>query len=148
MRFFWHINLYYINYREIPDLNQFTLPLSNPEGITLSCLPKEKELKCETDRIINQSLISIEETIINEGDNDLFMIESFSSNEKINCGNALFNKTEKKLLNNIFFRQVSHFKKVDNLNQIYFNLITIVSEKYSSGYNVNLKMIVPINQKK
>ena len=105
------------------------------------------ELKCETNRNINQSTINIEETMIKEGNNDLFIIESFSSNEKINCSNALLKKAEKKLLNSIFFRQVSHFKKVDNLNQIYFNLILIVSEKYSSGYNINLKMNIPINKK-
>ena len=92
-------------------------------------------------------MISIEETIIKDGDKDLFMIESYSSNIQINCANALIIKTKKKLSNNNFFRQVSHFKKVDNLNQIYFNLILIVSEKYSSGFNVDLKMNVPINKK-
>ena len=132
---------------EFPHLNQFALPLINPEGITLSCQLKEIELKCQTDRIINQILISIGETIIKEEDKDLFIVESFSSKEKINCSNALVNKIKEKLSNNFFFRQVSHFKKDDNLYQIFFNLITIVSEKYTSGYNVNLKMNVPINKK-
>ena len=36
----------------ILNLNQFTLPLINPEGITLSCQHKEIELKCQTNRII------------------------------------------------------------------------------------------------
>ena len=91
-------------------------------------------------------MIRIDETIIKDGDKDLFMIESFSSNIQINCANALIIKTKKKLSNNNFFRQVSHFKKVDNLNQILFNLILIVSEKYSSGFNVQLKMNVPIKK--
>ena len=36
----------------ILNLNQFTLSLINPEGITLSCQHKEIELKCQTYRII------------------------------------------------------------------------------------------------
>ena len=132
---------------EIPDLNKFTLPLINPEGITLSCQLKGIELKCETDRIINQNLISFGETIIKEEDKDLFIIESFSSKVQINCANALLEKTREKLSKNTFFRQVSHFKKDDKLNQIFFNLIAIVSQKYSSGYKAELKMNVPINNK-
>ena len=85
-------------------------------------------------------MISIGETIIKEDDKDLFIIENFSSKEQINCSNALVKKTKEKLSKIIFFRQVNHFKKDDNLNQIFFNLITIVSEKYSSWYNAELKM--------
>ena len=77
-------------------------------------------------------MISIGETIIKEDDKDLFIIENFSSKEQINCSNALVEKIKEKLSKIIFFRQVNHFKKDDNLNQIFFNLITIVSEKYSS----------------
>jgi len=132
---------------EVPDLNQFTLPLINPEEIILSCQLKGIKLKYQSDRIINQNLVSIEEAIKEEENKDLFIIENFSSKDIINYTNALVKRTKEKLSNNIFFRQVSHFKKDDNLNQIFFNLITIVSEKSSSGYNVELKMNVTINKK-
>ena len=92
-------------------------------------------------------MISIGETIIKEEDKDLFIIESFSSKVQINCANALLKKTREKLSKNTFFRQVSHFKKDDKLNQIFFNLIAIVSQKYSSGYKAELKMNVTINNK-
>ena len=92
-------------------------------------------------------MVSIEEAIKEEENKDLFIIENFSSKEIINYTNALVKRTKEKLSNNIFFRQVSHFKKDDNLNQIFFNLITIVSEKSSSGYNAELKMNVTINKK-
>ena len=64
-------------------------------------------------------MISIGETIIKEEDKDLFIIERFSSKEQINCTNALVKKTKEKLSKLIFFRQVSYFKKNDNLNQIF-----------------------------
>ena len=73
------------------------------------------------------------------------VIESFESKEQINCANALIGKASNKYSVNTTFRQVSHFQKNDQDYSFSFYLITIMSESYNKGYQLNLKMNLRIN---
>ena len=123
---------------------QFKLPLAKPEGITLSCTLNGIQLECEVDRLLS-STISINETTIQQENEDIMVIESFESKEQINCANALIEKASNKYSVNTTFRQVSHFQKNDQDYSFSFYLITIMSESYNKGYQLNLKMNLRIN---
>jgi len=125
---------------------ELILPLTYPEGVTLSCTLDGNEMECEVDRIIGGNTIILNETVIKEGNEEVLLIESYFSEEQVKCANAFLMKAVNKLFVNIYFRQVSHFKKNDQENSFSFYLITLVSEAYNKGHELNLKMDVIINE--
>ena len=128
---------------ESSNYEKFTLPLSEPSGISLSCSLAENQLDCETDRVINGK-ITIEATNITEGKNTLILKE-YSSEETIKCANALNEKAKNKLKVNISFRQVSHFETNSQSNSFSFYLITLISEALAKDFSLKLKMLMDIS---
>ena len=125
---------------------EFTLPLIYPEGVTLSCTLDGNEMECEVDRIIGGNTIIINETLIKERNEEVLLIESFFSEEQVNCANAFLMKAVNKLFVGIYFRQVSHLSKNDQENSFSFYLITLVSEAYKKGQSLNIKMDIIMNE--
>ena len=82
------------------------------------------------DRIIDGNTIILNDTLIKEGNEEVLLIESYFSEEQVKCANAFFMKAVNKLFVNIYFRQVSHFKKNDQENNFSFYLITLALEAY------------------
>ena len=72
-------------------LNKFKLPLTYQEGITLSYEFNNGQdlIECKVDREINNKNIIIEQTIINQGNEDYFILKSMKSLEEITCSNAI-----------------------------------------------------------
>ena len=128
---------------ESSKYEKFTLPLSEPSGISLSCSLAENQLDCETDRVINGK-ITIKATNITEGKNTLILKE-YSSEETIKCANALNEKAKNKLKVNIAFRQVSHFETNSQSNSFSFYLITLISEALAKDFSLKLKMLMDIS---
>ena len=126
---------------------KYTLPLTEPSGISLSCTLSGEKSECETDRVINNK-ISISQTNITGYDGTAFIIPEFSPQDTIKCSNALIGKAASKLAVNIAFRQVSHFQTNANDFSFSFYLITLISQALSQGYSLNLKMDVVINNVK
>ena len=126
---------------------EFTIMLSYPKDIEFYCYLNENYLKCESNRIIYGNEIFFEETTITKDNEEIMVIEEFESKEKIYCGNYDIEKAKQKILLNIAFRQVSHFRKNDNDNSFSFYLITMMSDNYNKGHIIDLKMLIQINNK-
>lgn len=118
--------------------------MKDPEGISLECSLSGNELQCKTDRNIDNKAIAIEQTIIKEGIEEVLILGSINTIEKINCSNAIYQESSKRKEINISFRQVSHLEKNDNGFSFY--LISLMTKEYKKGSRINLKMNVLINK--
>ena len=118
---------------------QFTMPLTYPDAITLSCsLNNKKEILCKVDRKIEGNSIIFEQNVIKKDNEEIFTIKSHVSNEKIKCNNAILEESRKKKEITVSFRQVSNYNS--NNNKITFYLITLLSKSYKKGNQLNLLM--------
>ena len=65
--------------------NKFTIPLTYPEGTSITCIFEEDNLQCKADGDLKNSLI-IEQAIISSGGEELFILKNISY-DGMNCGN-------------------------------------------------------------
>ena len=63
---------------------KYTLPLTEPSGISLSCTLSDNKSECETDKVINNKILIIPKNIaLNDG--TTFIISEFSTQEIVKC---------------------------------------------------------------
>ena len=98
---------------KLDEIKKINIPLTYPEGITLSCElnDAQNKLECKVDREMNNKTIIIEQTLIKQGNSDYFNLKSIKTEEIISCSNALFQESLEKKNSTISVRQVSHFEK-------------------------------------
>ena len=127
---------------KLEDTTKINIPLTYPEGITLTCEfnDAQDKVECKVDREINNKTIIIEQTVIKNGNEDYFNLKSIITEESISCSNALLQESLEKQDLKLSFRQVSHFQS--NNDGFSFIFIGLSSEKINKGnilsINVNI----------
>ena len=123
---------------------KFNLPVVYPDSSTLVCEMSNKEagdnqIQCQIDRNIDKDGIIIEQTIIKDELEEVFIIGSIGT-EGITCQNGLLLEADKRTKINISFRQVSHFVNNGN-NGFSFFFAALVTQKLTQGYIVNINIV-------
>ena len=95
------------------------------------------------DRAIDNKAIIIEQTIIKQGIEEVLILGSISSEENLNCENAIYKESVKRKEITISFRQVSHL--TTSAYSFSFYLITLMTSASKKGSQINLKLNVNIN---
>ena len=108
----------------------FILPLSYPEGVSMTCTvtkkdPTEMEFICLTDRNITDQPIFIEQTIIRDGPEEVLNFEGINQDANITCDNGLLTEADKKINKTQSFRQVSHLEIDESNKKIKFFLASL-----------------------
>ena len=119
-------------------VTKFTIPLTHPEGVSLTCSFDINTLDCTLDRDITESLL-IEQTMIKEGTKELFILPSFEI-EDIKCRNGIIKEVEEKVNVDISFRQVSTIKKITKGFNFFF--AAFVNNKLQAKTEIKMKIII------
>ena len=136
---------------DIQGLSTFSLPLTLPEGASLNCLlldgkKDSSKIKCQVDREINGQII-VEQTIIKDGPEEILNIGSIAPEENLTCLNGHLKEVEERIKRPVSFRQISHLKP-NGKNGFSFFLATLLTQRMTKGYSINVKMIVIIKGEK
>ena len=121
--------------------NKFIIPLTYPEGISLTCSFVDSYLECYIDKEFEDSII-IEKNIIKDGVNELFILDSIYSENKIKCENGALKKAETKEDVSISFRQVSKLQNTNNGLSFFF--AAFVNKNLVKNYQIIMKVIIQI----
>ena len=127
---------------EIPS-TKFTLPLTYPEGTSITCTFDNNSLECVADSKIND--IVIEQAIVTNGLDEIFIIKNITF-KGMNCGNGLLKKAEDKINVGISFRQVSHIRKVNNGFTFFF--AAFVNSPIQANYQIIMNTIIMVGEEK
>ena len=119
-------------------VTKFTIPLTYPEGVSLTCSFDINTLDCTLDRDITESLL-IEQVMIKEGTKELFILPSFKI-EDIKCRNGIIKEVEEKVNVDISFRQVSTIKKITKGFNFFF--AAFVNNKLQAKTEIKMKIIL------
>ena len=135
--------------KEMKNELKFNIPLTYPEGITLSCSftslqAGDSSIICQIDRTLENDQIVIEQMIIKKGNEEILTIGSIVSEDNITCSDGLLQEAEERTNINIAFRQVSKFRE-NGSNGFSFFFAGLVTEEYKAGYERNIKMAVLID---
>ena len=95
-------------------------------------------------RYCNETII-VEQTIISNGAEELFILSNFSASEMV-CGNGLEMKATEKTNVGISFRQASHIEKISNT--IYFFFAAFVNANLPASYRINVNIILNVGDEK
>ena len=117
---------------------KFNLPLTYPEGTSLTCTYEEGSIQCLADKELEGSMI-IEQTIITNGAEELFVLSNITA-DNMKCGNGLHIKATEKTNVNISFRQVSHIEKISN--RFYFFFAAFVNANLPASYSTQMNVIL------
>jgi len=130
--------------KELQNDLKFKVPLSYPSGIELTCsLAKgEKEISCKLDREVEDKIM-IEQQVIKDGLLEVLLLGKVSTDDTVQCANALLLESEEKAKVKISFRQVSHFEK-NGRNGFNFFLAAFVSNSLVVNYQITIKIFVVI----
>ena len=126
-------------------VTKFTIPLTYPEGKTITCNANEENLECITDRDIDDENIIIEQTVVKNGDEELFILASITD-QKLKCGNGLLKEAQEKVNVDISFRQVSKIKQETKGFSFFF--AAFINSRLAAKFEMMMKMIVIINKEK
>ena len=107
----------------------------------------ENQIQCLIDRKLDKDEIVIEQTIIKDGLEEVFILGSIGSKEGITCTNGLLLEAEKRTKINISFRQVSHFVKNEN-NGFSFFFAALVTQKLKKGFSMDIKTVILVKDVK
>ena len=138
--------------KEVGNDVKFIIPLTYPEGISVSCSLDKKEkgdsqITCQIDRELDNNKIIFEQVTIKDGKDEILILKGLSSENEITCLNGLLLKSEKRTQIQVSFRQVSHL--VDNgSNGFSFFFASFVSQALTAGTTINIKIKVLIGQNK
>lgn len=124
--------------------NKISIPLTYPEGTTITCSLNEENLECIADRELEETIV-IEQTIINDGSEELFILQNITF-DGMKCNNGLLLKAEEKKNIPISFRQVSHIEKITNGLGFFF--AAFVNTNLPKAYILEMNVIVIINEEK
>ena len=125
---------------KLGNAKKINIPLTYPEGITLTCEfnDNQDKIECKADREINNKTIIIEQKVIKNGNEDYFNLKSILTEEKISCSNALLQESLSKQNSTLSFRQVSHFQ--NNNDGFSFAFIGLSSEKLDKGSTISINI--------
>ena len=118
----------------------FTLPLTYPEGITLTCSFVNNTIQCIADKELTGSLV-MEQTIVSNGDEELFILKNFTY-DSMNCINGLKKQAENKTDVSVSFRQVSHISRISNGLGFFF--AGFVNSNLPASQQITMNVIVII----
>ena len=119
-------------------VTKFTIPLTYPEGISITCSFDTDTLDCKLDRDLMEPLL-IEQIIIKDGTKELFILQSIKI-EGLSCGNGVLKDAEEKIDVDISFRQVSTIQKVTNGFTFFF--AAFVNNRLTANSEIIMKMIL------
>ena len=120
---------------------KFTIPLTYPEGTSISCTYETDGILCVGDENINGTIIT-EQTIISNGADELFIFPNISESDVI-CKNGLEIKAEEKTQVDISFRQVSHIELINTT--FYFFFAAFVNKNLEASYSIPMNIILDLN---
>ena len=123
--------------------NKFTIPLTYPEGTSMTCNFIDGNLECIADKELEE--IIMEQTIVSEGAEEIFILRNLSS-DRMNCKNGLEAKAEEKSNVDISFRQVSKIKEITNGLSFFF--AAFVKTNLEASYSIPMNVFVIINGQK
>ena len=132
--------------KETTIANKFTIPLTYPPNVIITCTFGTDGIQCIADEKLGGSVM-IEQQIIKEGADELFILKKVKQ-EDINCENGLKVQAEEKLKVDISFRQVSHIEQKAGGNGLRFFFAGFVNKDLAKDYTVNMKVIVIIKEQK
>ena len=117
---------------------KFTLPLTYPEGTSLTCTYEEESIQCLADKELEGNMI-IEQTVITNGAEELFILSNITT-DNMKCGNGLHIKASEKINVDISFRQVSHIELISN--RFYFFFAAFVNANLPASYLIDMNVIL------
>ena len=132
--------------KETTIANKFTIPLTYPPNVVITCTFGTDGIQCIADEQLVGSVM-IEQQVIKEGADELFILKKVKQ-EDINCENGLKVQAEEKLKVDISFRQVSHIERKAGGNGLRFFFAGFVNKDLAKAYTVNMKVIVIIKEQK
>ena len=123
-----------------PIVVSFTIPLTYPEGISISCSFEGNGIQCLTDKEIDDEIV-IEQTMITYGNEELFNFNSII-HKNLKCVNGLLKKAEDKTRVDISFRQVSHIQRITNGFAFFF--AAFANKNLSIPFHIPMNIIINI----
>jgi len=131
---------------------KFDLPLTYPEGITLSCSlislqAGDSSIICQVDRTLENDQIVIGQITIKDGIEEVLTISSIVSEDNITCSDGLLQESEQRTNINVAFRQVSKLKE-NGSNGFSFFFAGLLTKAYKAGYVLKIKIVVIIGDGK
>ena len=124
---------------------KFTIPLTYPEGVSITCSYDGENMECMADRELKDGFV-IEQAIITDGPEELFIIKNVTSNDEFKCGNGLLKIAAETINVDISFRQVSHIQKESNRFSFFF--AAFVNSNLQASYSINMNIILMILDQK
>ena len=119
---------------------QFSIPLTYPEGITLTCSFEEKDIQCIADKELDDSII-IEQMIITEGSEELFILKKIIQ-DSMKCENGLKVQAEEKTNIAVSFRQVCNIEPISSGFSFFF--AAFVNTNLPQSYELDINVIIMI----
>jgi hypothetical protein len=135
--------------KEVKNELSFNIPLTYPEGITLSCsLTSLKagasSISCQVDRAIKSDQIAFEQLTIKDGSEEVLTIGSIVSEANIVCSDGLLQEAEDRTNIEVAFRQVSQLKE-NGSNGFSFFFAGLLTKAYKAGVQIKIKIVVLIS---
>ena len=124
---------------------KFTIPLTYPEGVSITCSYDGENMECMADRELKDGFV-IEQAIITDGPEELFIIKNVTSNDEFKCGNGLLKIAAETINVDISFRQVSHIQKESNRFSFFF--AAFVNSNLQASYSIHMNIILMILEQK
>ena len=123
---------------------KFTMPLTFPEGTSLTCTYETDGIKCLADKELSGTVV-MEQKIIANGPEELFLLTSFNKDD-MSCANGLELKAEEKLNVEVSFRQVSHIEIISQ--KVYFFFAAFVNKKLEASHSIQMNVLLNIGSEK
>ena len=119
---------------------QFSIPLTYPEGITLTCSFEDQDIQCSADKELDDSVI-IEQMVISEGGEELFILQKVIQ-DSMSCANGLKVQAEEKTNVAVSFRQVCKIEEKPSGFSFFF--FALVNKNLPQSYVLEINVIVMI----
>ena len=119
---------------------QFSIPLTYPEGITLTCSFEDQVIQCIADKELDDSVI-IEQMVISEGGEELFILQKVIQ-DSMSCANGLKVQAEEKTNVAVSFRQVCKIEEKPSGFSFFF--FALVNKNLPQSYVLEINVIVMI----
>ena len=132
--------------KDINILNKFSIPLTFPPEVKMTCSLEADGIQCIADEQLEGSVM-IEQQIITDGADELFILKKVNQTG-IKCENGLEIQAEEKIKVDISFRQVSNISNITTKssgNGLRFFFAAFVNNNLKQGYEIQIKVIVIIN---
>ena len=119
-------------------VTKFTIPLTYPEGISMTCSFDTDTLECKLDRDLSDSML-IEQTVIKDGTKDLFILQSINE-AGVNCQDSVLLEAVEKIEVDISFRQVSTIR--ESTDGLTFFFAAFVNNQIQANTEIIMKVLI------